>query len=348
MPSGRTDTTEDWGRTKGPQNARRVPARRTSVVTPMRARPANILTLLSLPAMAAAVAPWLAGAHWTIDLLACFATQAFVCLLALAALLAATKNFRLAGVVATGSLSAGVACALAISDGAIAAASRDGAQPSLRVMSANLLFGNEAGAGHLLRTLREHDPDVLFFSEVTSAWLAALDAPLRDYPFRCSRTGEGPFGVALLSRLPLQQAEVLPMGYAWAPAIRAIVQTANGPVGLLGVHPPRPGGAERNAERDRALAALPALLTALPPRRVVLGDCNATPFNPSFRAMLSATGLRNAAGNRWLPTWPQQLVWPLRIPIDHVLIDAAVRVQSIEVGPSFGSDHAPLFAALAW
>ncbi|MCA8967014.1 MAG: endonuclease/exonuclease/phosphatase family protein, partial [Planctomycetes bacterium] len=171
---------------------------------------------------------------------------------------------------------------------------------------------------------------------------------LRDYPFRCVRTAEGPFGVALLSRLPLTDATVVPLGFAWSPAVRATLTTAAGPIGVLGVHPPRPGGRSRNAERDRGLAALPGLLTGLPSRHLVIGDCNATPFNPSFRAMLAEAGLQNAARARWLPSWPQQLPWPLRVPIDHVLVSTTVQVAEIDTGPTFGSDHAPIFAVLTW
>lgn len=313
-----------------------------------RLRPTNLLALLCLPALGIAVAPWLAPLHWLFDLLACFAAQALCCLLPAAAVLGACRRLRLAAVFGTGALSAAAACLLAAADGADAEPQPNPEGVALRVFGANLLFGNEANAGALLAAVRSRNPDVLFLSEVTPAWLAAIDAPLRDYPFRCVRTAEGPFGVALLSRLPLTDATVVPLGFAWSPAVRATLTTAAGPIGVLGVHPPRPGGRSRNAERDRGLAALPGLLTGLPSRHLVIGDCNATPFNPSFRAMLAEAGLQNAARARWLPSWPQQLPWPLRVPIDHVLVSTTVQVAEIDTGPTFGSDHAPIFAVLTW
>ncbi|MCA8954301.1 MAG: endonuclease/exonuclease/phosphatase family protein, partial [Planctomycetes bacterium] len=148
------------------------------------------------------------------------------------------------------------------------------------------------------------------------------------------------------SRLPLAAAPIA-LGYAWAPALRGVVETAAGPVGVLGVHPPRPGTGARCHERDTALAAIPAVVADMPERRIVLGDFNATPWNAAFRALLANTGLRHANGTGFHPTWHTKLPWPLRIPIDHVMVDG-LGVVATEVGASFGSDHAPLLARLSF
>lgn len=317
---------------------------------PARVRTTNLLALLCLPALAPALAPWLAPWHWLADLLACFCAQALVCLLPAALVLAAARRFRLAGLMGAGALSAlgAILVAFAAERPAGSTEPAPGSGNRLRVFAANLLYGNEGNAGAFLAAVRARDPDVLFLCEATPTWLTAIDAPLSDYPFRCERAGQGPFGVAMWSRLPLRDTEIVPLGFDWAPAILATVQTQAGPTGVLGVHPPRPGGPRHNAERDRALAALPDLLARLPAPRIVLGDCNATPFNPSLRRVLAAAGMRLAGGAGWFPTWPQQVPWPLRVPIDHVLLDATVRATTFDTGPAFGSDHAPVFAELTW
>jgi hypothetical protein len=96
--------------------------------------------------------------------------------------------------------------------------------------------------------------------------------------------------------------------------------TPHGPLGVLGVHTPRPGNAARNADRDQALAAIPAAVRGLPAAHVVLGDCNATPWTPSLRDLLADGSLRAATFTPWLPTWPTAWPMPLRIPIDHALL----------------------------
>jgi endonuclease/exonuclease/phosphatase (EEP) superfamily protein YafD len=214
------------------------------------------------------------------------------------------------------------------------------------VLSLNLLRGNHDRLAAALQVVRDEAADVVFCAEVTPEWLAGLAAGLPEFPHRCLRADEGYFGVALFSRWPLQQAEVVPLGVSWAPAIRAIVATPAGPLGVLGVHTPRPGNAERCRQCDAALAAVPAALASLPAAHVVLGDCNATPWNHGFRAMRAATGLASATDGGWHPTWTAAWPLPLRIPIDHILISPAVGARDATVGPSFGSDHLPLAATL--
>lgn len=309
----------------------------------MRFRLTNVLILLSLPTFAAAVAPFLPNWHWLVDLPACFPVQAAMLQLPMAAWLWVVRRRRLA----LAYLASGLLALVAIVPGwlaAGAAAGTDGAP--LRLLSLNLLRGNHAAAPQALAVVRQHAPDVVFCSEVTPEWLAALREGLADFPHRVEHADAGWFGVALFSKLPLSHSEVIPLGYAWAPALRSVLATPAGPVGLLGVHAPRPGMGNRCRERDRALAAIPAALVGLPEPQVVLGDCNATPWNRAFTELLATTGLLDGGGDGFQPTWPTNLPWVLRVPIDHVLVRGGVKVAATSVDGDFGSDHAPLFADL--
>lgn len=294
--------------------------------------------LLSAPV---ALAPWLARTHWCGDLLASLVAQAMFGLLMAVLLLAMTRRLRAAAVAA--------AFATAAATNVLPTWSRVGATaidaaPTLRLLTLNLLRENGDHAA-ALATIRSAAPDVLFCSEVTPVWLAQLEAALAsDYPHRVQRADPGWFGVALYSRLPLEAATVIPLAFAWAPAIQATVRTPGGPIGVLGVHTPRPGNALRNHERDLALAAIPAALLPLPRHHVVLGDFNATPWTPGLVDLLATTGLRRVSALPLGTTWPATLPAPLRIPIDHVLASADVGVAAVEVGPGFGSDHLPLTA----
>ena len=111
----------------------------------------------------------------------------------------------------------------------------------LSVQAINLARGNEVNSEEVLAEIRRSNPDVLFLSEVTPAWHARLAPALVDFPFRHVTADPGYFGVALYSRLPLRDAATIPLAYDWAPAVRAVVATPAGPLGVLGVHAPRPG-----------------------------------------------------------------------------------------------------------
>lgn len=309
----------------------------------MGVRWSNLVLLSALLACPSAVAPFLASWHWALDLLACFPVQAMAWLVLASAMMLLARRWWAAALLG---LFAGFAAGAVLPAWLRSPPAGDANGPAVRMLALNLMRGNEAEAAAAIAVVRAHDPDVLFCSEVTTGWLAALTSALAHLPHRCVRASDGYFGVALFSRWPLLQSEVIPLGYEWAPAVRALVATPGGSLGVLGVHTPRPGDGEHCAERDHALSCLPAALASLPSPRVVLGDCNATPWNHAFHSMLAATGLRQATDGGWRPTWTTDLPWPLRIPIDHVLVSDRVGVATCAVGAEFGSDHLPLFAAL--
>lgn len=309
----------------------------------MRARLLRLLQLLTLPAFVPAVAPFVPVRHWLVDLPACFPVQAALVLLPTALLLALARRWRPALVWALGGLTA-LGAVVPGMLGARAGWREDGAP--LRVLSMNLLFEVPGAAPAAVAAIAAYDPDVLFCCELTPQWLAGLQPALRAFPYRCENPDPGCFGLALYSKRPLRDAHVLPLPYKWAPALRAIVETPAGDVGLLGIHTPRPGLGDCCAERDAALAAIPAALQGLPERRFVIGDGNATPWNASFRELLATTGLVDAAGSAWRPTWPTSLPTVCRVPIDHVLVGGGVGVADVRTGPEFGSDHVPMFAEL--
>ena len=309
----------------------------------MRVRPSNLVLLGALPAFPAAIAPLCARCHWTIDLLACFPVQAMGWLVVCASLLAAARRWWPAASCALGAV---VAACIVLPQWCAASPTLT-AQPAataLRVASLNLLRGNEANVATALAAVHDAAPDVVFCSEVTPQWLAGLEAGLPELPHRCVHGDPGYYGVALFSRWPLADARVIPLAFEWAPAIRAVVSTPAGPVGVLGVHTPRPGGSKRSAQRDEAVAAIVAVLAGLPSTHLVLGDLNTTPWNPAFTDLLANAQLRVAT--RAEPTWPAGVPRPLRLPIDHVLIGGELTADAAWAGREFGSDHLPLLATL--
>jgi endonuclease/exonuclease/phosphatase (EEP) superfamily protein YafD len=119
-------------------------------------------------------------------------------------------------------------------------------------------------------------------------------------------------------------------------------------VTVLGVHPGSPTltDASDSRARNRSLNHIGRSIRDRDRPLIVAGDFNITPWSPHFRDLITASGLRNVAqGQGWIPTWPRQF-WPVRVPIDHVLIRGPFAVQSLTRGPSIGSDHFPVIADL--
>jgi endonuclease/exonuclease/phosphatase (EEP) superfamily protein YafD len=80
---------------------------------------------------------------------------------------------------------------------------------------------------------------------------------------------------------------------------------------------------------------------------LVVGDLNTTPYSHAFENFISTSGLKDARkGRGFLPTWGPLSPWPLRLPIDHILLSKGLEATSLNVGPDVGSDHRPLIAVL--
>ena len=92
----------------------------------------------------------------------------------------------------------------------------------------------------------------------------------------------------------------------------------------------------------RALAATPMVLGAL-------GDLNATPWLRPLGALRAAAGLADSLeGHGVQPSWPADLPWIARIPIDLVLHSFHLATEARTLGRFVGSDHRPVFVRLGF
>jgi endonuclease/exonuclease/phosphatase (EEP) superfamily protein YafD len=213
------------------------------------------------------------------------------------------------------------------------------------VVTANLWFDN-ADRGPYLEWLAAHPADVLIAQEVTPEWARALES-LGAYPYRMVLPRQDPYGIAILSRWPLEDVRPVDLAGDGLPSLEGTVNAGGDRLYLIGLHtrwPITPGLARY---RDRALfaAAVRARASALPV--IAAGDLNLTPDSPVFGRVLEDSGLRDVFAGRpgWHPTWMAGF-WPLALRIDHALVSGGVCVEGAEVGPDLGSDHRPLTAVL--
>ena len=225
-----------------------------------------------------------------------------------------------------------------------AVASQACAGPALTVATVNVQFSNERRDA-FRAWLATQPADFLVIQEVTEAWAAEIEAQTA-YPHRHVLSREDPYGLALLSRWPMESVTLVDLAGDGLPSLAGIVDAGGQRIRFLGLHTHWPLTPALAAARDEALRGAAALASAADLPVVLLGDLNATPDSPAFGRLLDAAGLRDVMrGRGWRPTWLAEF-WPLALRIDHVLVSSGLCVEHAEVGPALGSDHRPVVAKL--
>jgi endonuclease/exonuclease/phosphatase (EEP) superfamily protein YafD len=215
----------------------------------------------------------------------------------------------------------------------------------LRVVTANARFVNTDHAA-MVAWLSRSDADIIALQEVTPEWAVALEPLARIYPYRKVMQRDDPYGIALLSRWPLDDVQSVDFADDGLPSLVANVDVHGRRLRVIALHTRWPVLPELQVARDRMLQQAAALALTQPESTILLGDLNLTPYAPAFARLVSESGLRDAfAGEAWRPTW-QAGFWPLALPIDHVLVPRGSCVIEHEVGPDVGSDHRPLQVTL--
>lgn len=306
--------------------------------------------LLGIGCGVATVLGFFGSVWWRLDLLAHFRVQ-YAVLLAAVALVCGLMRRWLAVTVAVVFFGVNLAVIAPLYLGSPDAAATGG--PELDIALFNVHHDNTAHEA-VGRYLRDLDVDVIVALEVTPTWAKALQAALPGYHM-VGEWRDDAFGIAVLSRQPLTHHAVLYLADSSMPAVEAILEYGTMHIAVLGIHPPPPVHRGLASERDAIIAAAATWARDAASGMghqpvdhvVVIGDMNATPWSHPMRQFAADSGLIDSStGFGVQASWPAQL-WPLRIPIDHVLHSPSLTTVRRSVGPFLGSDHRPVRVTLA-
>lgn len=311
--------------------------------SPTKPQPRRLRAAFDLPAwgLAAVTLAGFAGRwHWLLDL-----TSHFRWYLLLATLVWFAITARRRSWLATACLViAIVANAWAILPYWLPATGTVATGDQLTIISLNLHIEN-TDKERTLAYLRLRDADVVVLLELDHAWADAIAELATLYRYQVVEPWHDPFGIAVLSKLPLTEPRVEELA-GGSPTILTGLPLGKAGCLLVAAHPLSPTSADWSARRNAQLAAMGALAASDPRPVIVVGDFNTTPWGFGFRQLVAPRGLRDSALGRGVQsTWPAQH-WAPRIPIDHVVVSREISVVSRFVGPDVGSDHLPIEATL--
>lgn len=208
---------------------------------------------------------------------------------------------------------------------------------AIKILSANIHFENR-DLSRLKALLNEETPSLVILLELSPAAAAELEQ-LESYPFKALYPENSPFGIGLLSKLPVKEISLDRNGLnnLAIPTLQAIIDWHGADINVVAFHPMPPIMPEYHQARNIKLQEISgnSLQSGLP--TIIAGDFNASPWSSAF----AGTEFKRATG--LASTWPSGL---FGIPVDQVLASQQWHVYDYYVGSDTGSDHLPVIATL--
>lgn len=218
---------------------------------------------------------------------------------------------------------------------------------TINIMAANVLQSN-VDATALLKLIERQKPDLLVLCEVNQRWIDDLAALEATFAYHRIHPLENEYGIALYSQLPMPRAEVRTMVADEIPSIDATIELRNGTsVRVFAVHPNPPRYGEDTTKRDAELVLVGREVQD-ESTAIVLGDLNDVGWSRTSDLFQEVSGLLDPRIGRGFYATFDATSWVLRYPLDYVYHSDDFRVAELEVLPSIGSDHFPLWIVLSY
>lgn len=211
---------------------------------------------------------------------------------------------------------------------------------SIKILISNVYLRSK-NYQRLSKLVEEEQPEILGLLEVDSKWLDALGSLRNDYKFRFEYPSDDHQGLALFSKLPISESDVVWFGESATPAIVARIVAGDADFELILAHPPPPMSPGLAANRNSQLQEMARHVRASAKTVVLAGDLNTTMWSPYYDEFVEESGLINArAGYGIGATWVSGS--PFRIPIDHIMVTSPSRIGDFRIHEDIGSDHRPI------
>lgn len=213
--------------------------------------------------------------------------------------------------------------------------------PTLKVISFNWL-AEDRDRSDIYAWLKQENPDILAIQEISGREDGVSNALYGLLPYHTQPVAD----VMILSRFPiLKQANRMINANAM---LRAELNVENRRLVVWAIHPYTLKGLDDVKVRDFYLAEVARYVSQETEPVLMMGDFNATRWDPRFAAIVAEGDLHEE---------PALLASPTRMavrkgipffgsPIDHILTSTGNVLSDCHTGPNLGSDHKPLLCNL--
>lgn len=222
---------------------------------------------------------------------------------------------------------------------------------SVGILIANVLMTNRQSSA-FSDIVKNYNPDMLLVMEVDEWWIDELSYLKKKYAYAIEHPLDNAYGMALYSRLPLENIEIKFLNKDSVPSIHAEVVFPSGNSFLFhGLHPVAPVPSSKypdnQGEKEVALGKIAKIVEKDSLPSVVAGDLNDVSWSNTLKLFENNANLKNVRlGRGVLSTFNAKSTF-LRYPLDHFFVSDEFSLITLERLPEFNSDHFPLFCKLA-
>ncbi len=216
---------------------------------------------------------------------------------------------------------------------------------SISISSINLLSSN-GEFEKVSAYIDSKNADILVLQEFTELWRLMLEPQISNYPhlYEIPRTDN--FGIAIYSKYPFHDVDVVYYDKVGAPSIECSLVLSNQKIHLVATHPVPPINQEQFDSRNNQLKQIAQKVSGFNGETIVIGDLNTSSFSKHFKQFRHYSNLRDSRDGFGLqaswPTWFRMM----KTTLDHCLISEGLTVNNRETGPFIGSDHLPVYVEL--
>lgn len=209
----------------------------------------------------------------------------------------------------------------------------------LRVMNYNVLTMNSR-ARDAAQFIIDTAPDIAVVME-SPGIEPYLDQISETFPYRVGCQNSATCDISILSRLPIADGQIQTMAPFNRERLAIAPVTIDGQrVTIVAVHLSKPYFDEASWVE---LGHLERVLRRIEGPIILSGDFNAAPWSDPLAMLARAADLAPPPSHP--ATWPVRL-GPLGVPIDNMFSRGTARIETIESGEAYGSNHRPLLATV--
>jgi endonuclease/exonuclease/phosphatase (EEP) superfamily protein YafD len=198
----------------------------------------------------------------------------------------------------------------------------------------------------VVNSIKSCGADIVSLQEVDGGWVKDIHENISAlYPYSLSFPSENCcFGIALYSKIPLNNAQVKWLG--GVPNIAADIQWQGEKIHLLSAHTHAPISKYKFEQRNNHIAELSAYLNTINCAKMVIGDFNSVPWDRFLNQFKQQSNMIDSR-NSYVATYPSYL-GKFGIPIDYIFHSSDLECTDFTAIPSKSSDHNGIKGSFQW